>query len=144
MMLDNCEIVDATLQAVDNLQTNIQTYVTNKTDPPPTVESGLQKSLILGMLATETRMESQCEADDEAESAPSSPGSPGEISPVDFQNFEGEISENAPVEATSDEVVVSSDPADVGVVTEDVVVTPDPAPKEETSGDEVVDHESMI
>ena len=118
-MKDNSEIVDATLQAVDDIQTNIQTYVTDKIDPAPTVESGLRQGLMLGMLATETTIE----ADDEAESEPESPG---QVQPDQFGDFDNNREDV--VAPTQTQGVMLAPENFPGVTSDDVEVTPDVAP----------------
>ena len=112
-MRDNCEIVDATLQAATDIQTNVQTYVTDKlSTPPPSLAGGLRHGLTLGMLATETNVD----ADDE-ESVLSSPG---EVTPADF----GLDNRDVVMVTSREEIDVS--PSDVSLVTPDVtLVTPD-------------------
>ena len=122
-MRDNCEIVDATLQAATDIQTNVQTYVTDKlSTPPPSLAGGLRHGLTLGMLATETNVD----ADDEG----SVVSSPGEVTPADF----GLDSRDVVMVTSQEESRVDADdfnrvsPSDVSLVTPDVsLVTPDDA-----------------
>ena len=116
-MRDNSAIVDATLQAADDIQTNVQTYITDKINPAPTVESGLRKGLLLGMLATETRIEGEDKG-----SEPSSPGSPGQIKLPDFGELDATCSED--VTMISPDVNVTSNDVDDGISVE--VSNPDP------------------
>ena len=120
-MRDNCEIVDATLQAATDIQTNVQTYVTDKlSTPPPSLAGGLRHGLTLGMLATETNVT----ADDEG----SVVSSPGEVTPADF----GLDSRDVVMVTSQEETRVDADdfnrvsPSDVTLVTpDDVMVTPE-------------------
>ena len=146
MMGDNCEIVDATLQAVHAIQTNIQTYVTDTVTPPPpqtthlppppSVKSGLRKGLMLGMLATETHIVPAGDAANETHIKPagdaateayigdavysegSEPGSPGSPGQIRLGGF-GEF-DNLGLE----EDVSMVTPGDSMVTTGDVMVTP--------------------
>ena len=122
-MRDNCEIIDVTLQAATDLQTNVQTYVTDKlssSPPPPSLAGGLRQGLTLGMLATQTNVD----ADDEG----SVLSSPGEVTPADF----GLDSRDVVMVTSQEENEVEADdfsfvsPTGVSLISpDDTMVTPD-------------------
>ena len=131
-MQDNCEIVDATLQAATDIQTNVQTYVTDKlSTPPPSLAGGLRHGLTLGMLATETNVD----ADDEG----SVVSSPGEVTPADF----GLDNRDVVMVTSREEIDVS--PSDVTLVTpDDVMITSEPDASLVTPDVSLVAHETDV
>ena len=131
-MQENCEIVDATLQAATDIQTNVQKYVTDKlSTPPPSIAGGLRHGLTLGMLATETNVD----ADDEG----SVVSSPGEVTPADF----GLDSRDVVIVTSRGEIDVS--PSDVSLATpDDVMITSEAEASLVTADVSLVAHETDV